>query len=238
VRRVSLNVSANAATATLCAGAIDAGDSSCATGGSARAWPAGSIGVAAAVAGGRSARRRDTGVVLADQPHICTGVADMVGSADIADVTAIGINTAAARVAGPIAQPAASRTGGDASAVGTDIGSTTIATGRAGAADRRATAWDDDAVPIQARLLRTTASHRRATAAQATRIAATGAQRHSPRSRLIGRSAGGYALITGVSGRQAVAAARAIRGIGLNPANAAEQSGSCQAREPPQHIAA
>jgi hypothetical protein len=114
-------------------------------------------------------------------------MADMIGAADEAEGAAIGIVTAAAGVANPIAEPVARRAVSDASAVGTDIGSTTLARATAGAADRHAAPWGNNAGSILAGLVSSAAGDGPATSAQATFVAAAGPQRFASRPRLIGR---------------------------------------------------
>ena len=124
-------------------------------------------------------------------------MAGVVGPADEAGAATIGISTAAARIADAVAKPVAGRAGGDAGAVGADIGSAALAARGAGAADRYAIAWCGNTGPILAHLVRTTTRHSGAAAAKATGIAATGAERVSLRARLFSIRTGGQTPIKG-----------------------------------------
>ena len=135
---IGLDIRARTAATALLAGTVNTSGSRRATGGPAGARPAVAVGITAAVAIPRAALRwlGDAGSVLANQSHVLAGVADMVGSANETAIAAIGIGTAAARVANPVAEPVARRAFSDAGAVGTDIGSTALAA--RGANSRRA----------------------------------------------------------------------------------------------------
>ncbi len=221
---IGLDIGAGTAAAALLAGAIHAGDPSRAACGAARARPAVAVGVAAAVAIGRTARWRagDTASVLADLPQLFTGVAGMVGAADEADIAAIGIGAAAARVADPVAEPVAGGTVGDTGAIGTDIGGTAVAARRAGSTERRTASGGDGTGSIQAGLVRTTAGHRGSVATQAAFVATAGAQGLAPRPRLVRRGTGGLALVPGGPGWQAIAAAGTVLGARVAPASDGE----------------
>jgi hypothetical protein len=240
VRGIGLEVGASAAAATLRAGAVDTGSPCCTTGGSAGPWPAVAVSVTATLAVGWPAlsRRGDAGAVLTHHAHVFAGMAGMVGPADEARAAAICIAATTACVADAFAESVTGRAFSDAGAVGADVRFATLATRGASAADWHATAGVDDTGPILTCLIRATAGDRCTSAAQATFVAAAGAERIAASPRLVRFRTGIETFVTGRPRRQVGATAFAVCGVSPTTADQSDDARSGQTRDSSQHTTA